>query len=284
MRNFVDLHIHSVASDGDLRPGEVVRHAEMRKLAAAALTDHDTLAGLGEAARAAAHLKVDFIPGVEISARFTGGTLHIIGLGIDPTCRTLQQVLRDLRTQRNRRNPRMIAKLRRLGMQISMHELQHLGVGLRGAEAVIGRLHMARVLCAKGYVGSVKEAFARYLGLGRPAFVDKERLAPPQAMQAVHAAGGAAILAHPPQLNYANSSQLDRIVRSLVHDGLDGLEVYHPDHTPRQTRAYLDLARRLGLLVSGGSDFHGPGKPEARLGRPRVPVAAVEQLLARAVP
>ena len=113
------------------------------------------------------------------------------------------------------------------------------------------------------------------------AFVDKERLAPAQAIEGIHGAGGVAVLAHPPQLKYGNLAQLDRIVRTLVSQGLDAIEVYHSDHTPDQTRWYLELARRLGLLVSGGSDFHGAGKPEVRLGRPKVPLVAVEPLLAR---
>lgn len=284
MRNFVDLHTHSRASDGDCPPGQVVRLAERRRLAAVALTDHDTLVGLPPAAAAAAELKVQFVAGVEISARFPDGTLHLLGLGIDPGSRPLRDVLAGLREQRDRRNPRMISKLRRLGVDISMAELEQLADRPSDSEPVLGRLHMARILCAKGHTRSVQEAFDRYLAHGRPAFVDKERLAPDEAMAAIHAAGGVAVLAHPPQLNYANSAQLDRIVRSLVADGLDGLEVYHSDHTDFQTRACLDLARRLGLLVSGGSDFHGSAKPDARLGRPPVPLAAVEQLLATVAP
>ena len=284
MRNFVDLHIHSVASDGDLAPAEVVHQAESKRLAAVALTDHDTLAGLAEAARAAAGLPVRFIPGVEISARFSGGTLHILGLGLDPASAVLTETLRGLVQQRNRRNPKMIAKLQALGVDVTMDELRQVAGGADSDTAVLGRLHMAKLICRKGYVRTVTDAFRRYLGYGAAAFVDKERLAPAQAVEAIHAAGGLAILAHPSQLKCANSAQLERAVRWLVGHGLDGVEVYHSDHTPAQTRAYLGLARRLGLLVAGGSDFHGFGKPEARLGRPRVPLAAVQQLLARLAP
>ncbi|KPK80670.1 MAG: hypothetical protein AMJ81_11630 [Phycisphaerae bacterium SM23_33] len=276
MRNFVDLHTHSAASDGTLPPAEVVWLAERKRLAAVALTDHDTADGLAEAARAARPLAVRFIPGIEISAQFTGGALHLVGLGIDPADRGLRAVLGQLMAARRQRNPRMIEKLRRLGVDITMAEVRALAGG-----AVVGRLHMAQVLCRKGRARTVQEAFGRYLGCGAPAFVDKERLTPRQALEGIHAAGGLGVLAHPPQLNYGNLAQLERIVRSLVRHGLDGLEVYHPDHTPDQTRWYLDLARRLGLLVAGGSDFHGAGKPEVRLGRPKVPLAAVEQLLAK---
>ncbi len=284
MRNFVDLHIHSVASDGDLTPAEVVQQAESKRLAAIALTDHDTLAGLAEAARAAAGLPVRFIPGVEISARFSGGTLHILGLGLDPASAVLTETLRDLLEQRNQRNPKMIAKLQALGVDVTMDQLRQVAGGADSDTAVLGRLHMAKLICQKGYARTVTEAFRRYLGYGAAAFVDKERLAPAQAVEAIHAAGGLAILAHPLQLQCANFAQLERAVRWLVGYGLDGVEVYHSDHSPAQTRAYLGLARRLSLLVTGGSDFHGSGKPEARLGRPRVPLAAVQQLLARVAP
>jgi len=280
MRNFVDLHTHSTASDGSLSAGEVVRHADRKRLAAVALTDHDGTAGLPEAARAAAGLGVRFVPGVEISAEFAGGTLHVVGLGIDPSGASLARLLGRMRDARDERNPRMIAKLRQLGIDISMAEVRRFARG-RGGGSVIGRLDMAGVLQVKGRVGSVAEAFERYLGPNAPGFVDKERLAPRQAIDAIRRAGGVAILAHPVHLNCPNARRLEQVVRSLARDGLDGIEVYHSDHTDAQTRQYLDLARRRGLLISGGSDFHGGPKPDVLLGRPKVPLAAVEQLLAK---
>lgn len=293
MRRFVDLHTHSTASDGDMPPAEVIRLAESRRLAAVALTDHDTVSGLSEARRAADSLTVQFVPGIEISAKFTGGLLHILGLGIDPTDRNLLETARLLREARNDRNPRMIARLQKLGMEISMDELFEFAFAspgrsgrrrvriTNGEPAVVGRLHMARLLVAKGYVRSVTEAFNRYLGRDGPAYIDKEKLAPRQAIEAIHSAGGVAILAHPVELRCNNNAMLTRVVRSMVRNGLDGIEVYHSSHNPIQTRAYLDLARREGLLISGGSDFHGSVKSSVKLGRPRVPREAVEQILAR---
>jgi predicted metal-dependent phosphoesterase TrpH len=146
---------------------------------------------------------------------------------------------------------------------------------------VISRLHVANVLVGKGCVKTVAEAFERYIGEGRPAYVDKERLTPSEAMAAIRAAGGVAVIAHPIHLGCANSAQLHHVVTTLMHDGAEGIEVYHSDHDDLHTRQYLDLARRLGLLVSGGSDYHGAGKPEVRLGRPAVPLAAAQQLLDR---
>jgi len=276
MRNFVDLHTHSSVSDGDRSPAEVVRLAEARRLAAVALTDHDTTAGLAEAAAAAEPLAVRFVPGVEISAKTRRGMLHVVGLGIDPARRGLQAVLRRVSDARRRRNPKMIAKLRALGVDISLAELRDFA----GGSESVGRLHMARLLCRKGHAASTADAFKRYLGVGGPAYVDKERLESADAIAAIHAAGGLAVLAHPVHLECANAAQLERIVRSFRHHGLDAIEVYHSDHTPAQTRLVLDLARRLGLMVSGGSDFHGGGKPGVGVGSPRTPRAAVEQLLA----
>ncbi len=289
MRRFVDLHTHSCASDGDLSPAQLVLQAERRRLAAVALTDHDTVSGLDQARRSAEGLPLRFVCGVELSAQYAPisgssgeGVLHILGLGIDPANGVLGRVLRDFREARRRRNPKMLARLRRLGIDVSMQELlETAGVAAADRESVVGRLHMARLMVRKGYVRDTREAFDRYLGAGRPAFVDKERFTAEQAIAAIHAAGGLAVLAHPVQLGADNAAQLRRFVRRLRGWGLDGIEAYHPDHSDQHTRQYLDLARREGLLVSGGSDYHGGAKPGVRLGRPRVPLAAVEQLLAR---
>ena len=277
MRNYVDLHTHSNVSDGQLRPAEVVRLAERKRLAAVALTDHDSVDGLAEAQAAARSLPIRFVPGVEISARFDGGTMHIVGLGIDPTNRRLRGVLARLERARDRRNPKMVAKLRAMGVDVTLEEWRELASDC----GMVGRLHMARLLCAKGYARDIVDAFRRYIGAGAPAFVDKELLTQRQAIEAIHAAGGLAVLAHPPELNYGSNARLERIVRSLIRDGLDGIEAIHSEHTPAQTRHYLALARRLGLLVSGGSDFHGPDQLANRVGLPRVPLAIAEQLLAR---
>ncbi len=276
MRNFVDLHTHSTASDGDCPPAELVRLAERKRLAAMALTDHDTTDGLAEAAEAAAPLALRFVPGLEISAEFPGGTMHVLALGVDPQSRGLRDTLDRLMAARNQRNPRIVARLRDMGVDISMPEVRDLAGG-----QLVSRVHMAAVLRKKGYARSADDAFARYIGSGAPAYVDKARLPPAVAIERIHAGGGLAFLAHPPQIGYGNIARLARIVRSLLAEGLDGIEAYHPDHTPEQTRHYLDLARRMKLLVAGGSDFHGAAKPDVRLGRPRVPLAAVEQLLAK---
>jgi len=285
MRRFVDLHTHSTASDGSVPPDELVRLAEARRLAAVALTDHDTTDGLAAAGmQARSFPKLMFVNGIECSGIFPSGTLHILGLGIDENDRQLRGLLQSLRAARRQRNPKIIAALQQLGVNIDMNDVMGVASDMRRGrrERIIGRLHIAETLRRKGYVRDHNEAFAKYIGTGAAAYVDKEHLTPRQVIAAIRSARGLAVLAHPVQLNCENRAQLDRVVRSLVTAGLEGIEAYHTDHTPAQTRAYLDLARRYGLAVTGGSDFHGEAKAKAILGRPRVPVAAVgEQLLER---
>lgn len=285
MRRFVDLHVHSSASDGQLAPAEVVRLAEGERLAAVALTDHDTVAGLWEAAAEAGQFpKLRFVPGVEVSARFSPGTLHILGLNIDPASRALRRLTEQLVSARRERNPRIIARLQALGLDVEMQDvLAEAGTGHGGPGGIVGRLHIARALMRKGYVAGVSEAFEKYIGGGAPAYFDKERLTPAEVIAAIHDAGGLAVLAHPVQLACEDRTGLERAVRDLTGAGLDGIEVYHSDHSPQQTRSYLDLALRLDLGVTGGSDFHGAAKPGVMLGRPLVPLAAINESFARAL-
>lgn len=276
-RRFVDLHTHSFYSDGLLSPEEIVDIAEQKKLAALALSDHDTTAGLAvAAARAQQYPNLHFVPGVEISAIFPTGTLHILGLGIDENTPALAELTAELRKAREQRNPKMLAKLREIGLDIDMEDvLACVAAATPSSQRVVGRLHMAEALRRKGYVRGVFEAFTKYLGESAPGYVDKERTPPTLAIDAIHAAGGAAVLAHPPLLQYENDAQLERILRQFIAVGLDGIECYHSDHTARQTRLYLDLAREFNLLISGGSDFHGPSKPDVQLGKPKVPLSVI---------
>ncbi len=278
MRDFVDLHTHSTASDGALRPDELVELADKKRLAAIALTDHDTTEGLPAAIIAARkYPELHFIPGVEISAQFPGGALHILGLGIQEDSAGLQEILRRLREAREQRNPKIIAKLQQLGLDIDISDVRAAARDIRAGEErqIIGRLHIAEALRRKHLVSSNTEAFAKYIGARGAAYVDKERLSPSSAIAAIREARGVPVLAHPAQLNCGNRAQLERIVRELISLGLEGLEVYHTDHTPQQTRGYLDLCRRYELLPTGGSDFHGLTKPEGALGRPRVPISII---------
>ncbi len=284
-RRFVDLHTHSTASDGTRSPAEVVALADEAGLAALALTDHDTTSGLAEARAAAADRPgLRLVPGVEVSARYTGGTMHILGLGIDENAPALRRLLASFIGARDDRNPKILAKLQAIGIDVDMDDVLGAAESFDPGRAhVIGRMHIAEAIRVKGYAQSIQDAFARYLGNGGAAFVDKERLEPREVIEGIVAGGGAAVLAHPVQLNLRDGQELEDYVRRLAAAGLGGIEVYHPDHSPERTRRYLDLARRLGLLVTGGSDFHGTAKPGVSLGRPKVPLAAVTGPLAEMV-
>lgn len=278
MRNFVDLHTHSSASDGTFAPAEVIALAERRRLAAVAVTDHDTIDGLAEAAQAARQFPdLRLIPGIEISALFTGGTLHILGLGIDPAAPALAELTARLRAAREDRNPRILEILAGMGRPVTMDEVlaQVRRLPAQSSRRVVGRVHIAQAMVRRGYVKDLAQAFDQYLGDDAPAYVDKERMAPQEAIAAIVRSGGAAVLAHPPQLNCQNVAQLERIVRDLMRHGLGGIEAYHSDNTPQQTRMYLDLALKHKLGICGGSDFHGGSKSAVHLGTPRVPRSVI---------
>jgi len=276
MRRSIDLHTHSNASDGRNAPAEVIALADAASLAAVALTDHDTTAGLDEAIAAAEdYPDLQFVRGIELSAKFHWGMLHILGLAIDHRDKELTALTDRLIESRNERNPRILERLGEMGMDVQMSDVLDTlsGASAKSQRPVVGRMHIGEAMRRKGYVKSTAEAFDRYIGNSGSAFVDKERLAPREVAHAVHHAGGLAVLAHPAHLDYANSAQLERLVRGLVDSGIDGIEVSHPDHSAFQTRSYLQLARRLGLAAVGGSDYHGAAKPHVQIGRPRVSLA-----------
>ena len=259
---YVDLHCHSTASDGTFAPSEVVALAVSSGLSALALTDHDTIAGVSEAAEAARKAGLDFLPGIEISCDVPRPqTMHLLGYGVDPLSPILHDLTRRLLQGRNDRNPRIIEKLNELGVAISMQEIE----AEAGGE-VVGRPHIAAVLMRKGYVGSIKQAFDKYLAQGGAAYFDKERLTAQQAIGLVRQSGGIPVLAHPVQLRTENDAQLERIVKDLKDVGLAGLEVIHSDHDAALVEKYSRLADRFSLLKTGGSDFHGTNKKDIRLG------------------
>jgi predicted metal-dependent phosphoesterase TrpH len=261
-QGFVDLHCHSTASDGTLPPREVVRLAKQSGLSALALTDHDTVAGIADAADEARSLGIDFLAGIEISAEFPRpGTMHILGYGVDPNNPALKSLTETLIAGRDNRNPRIVEKLNEMGVVVSMAEWE--------AEAkgnVLGRPQLAAILLRKGYVSSIKQAFDKYIGQGAPAYFDKERLTPKEALSRIRRAGGLPVLAHPVQLRTTNSAELDRVVKDLVDQGLTGLEVIHSDHRDATIAELEALAKRYDLLPTGGSDFHGSNKPKIQLG------------------
>ncbi|MFW6061663.1 MAG: PHP domain-containing protein [Planctomycetota bacterium] len=280
MRRFIDLHTHSNASDGALAPAQVVQRADEEKLAALALTDHDTTAGLAAAQAAAEQLdELSFVPGVEVSARSEVGSMHLLGYGFELGHPALEGLLEQLRVSRQRRNPRMVQRLQELGVDLTMDDVRQVAAE-RGGGELISRLHIAEAIRRAGHASSTQQAFERYVGKGAAAYVEKDYRPPSEVIDALHAAGGLAVLAHPVHLDYRNRRHLETILRDLMDAGLDGIEVYHSDHPPEHVRIYLSLARRLGLAITGGSDFHGPTKPNVTVGRPRTPLAAVGKRLA----
>ncbi len=258
----IDLHTHSTASDGSYHPRELVQLAAREGLKALAITDHDTTAGNSEALAASSELGVEFVPGVEISADSTFGTLHIVGLYIHPEDGPMEATLRELRQYRDQRNRKMIKICQNLGMDITLEQL-----AMEAGGDLIGRPHFASLMVKKGVVKSYQEAFDVYLKTGGKAYLDKKRLASDQAIAMIKNAGGLPILAHPFVIRQKDPGHFESRLRTLIDQGLRGIEVYYSDHSRGEEAYFGDLARRYNLLVSGGTDFHGAVKPNLSLGR-----------------
>lgn len=276
----VDLHLHTTCSDGSLTPAEVVAYALTRKVAAIAVTDHDSVAGNEEAVRVGRERGLPVVPGVEISSHWNGVTFHLLGYGLTRLTDRVRQAFDFLVESRAQRNPRMIERLRALGVDITLEE-----VLAEAGDSVVGRPHFARVLLRKRAVGSTQEAFDRYLGRGAAAYVNKERLTPAQSAELIREAGGVMVLAHPGILEEERPGALPMVLEHLLTLGLAGIEAHYSRHTPDQTARYGELARRHGLLVTGGSDFHRPGEGGPDLGtgygRLHVPDSCYRDLLER---
>lgn len=257
----IDLHTHSIFSDGTLTPEELVSAAVAARLQAIALTDHDTTEGLPRFLAATMVRGIRGVPGVEISAEYHPGAMHILGYFFDPGHPVLQQRLAQLRAGRTERNHQIMDKLQALGLELTWDEVH----ALAGGE-VVGRPHIARALIARGHVKDKGEAFGKLLARGRPAYAERFRLSPTDSIQMIRAAGGVAVLAHPCSLKLGQK-QLRALLQELREAGLGGVEVYHSEHNASQTRTYLRLANDLGLACTGGSDFHGTLMPDIKLGR-----------------
>lgn len=276
----LDLHLHTTHSDGSCTPTEIIGLAHQAGVTALAITDHDITTGVAEAVAAGQECGIEVIPGVEISALADNSELHILGYFFDRQDSDLLGHLKTLRSARHRRNPLIIERLQTLGIDITYDEVR----ALAGTDS-IGRPHIARVLMDKQVVPSAKEAFDRFLAEGKPAYVPRELPSPAEAIRWIKAARGLAVLAHPTWVKAGEQSLLD-LVRRLKADGLDGVEVYYSTHTARQTREYLSLAQQLGLLVTGGSDFHGLTKPDIEVGIGKgtlhIPVSLLSKMKAAA--
>ncbi|MGD9124741.1 MAG: PHP domain-containing protein [Desulfarculaceae bacterium] len=277
----IDLHTHTTASDGSLTPSQLVAAAKEAGLKAVAITDHDNISGLEEALAAGAELGLEVIPGVEISVEGEQkGGIHVVGLFLDHRRAALGEGLERLQQARAQRNPQIAARLQELGMDITMEQvLQYAGRGQ------VGRPHFAQALIEGGYVQNRQEAFGRFLAADKPAYVPKFRFSPPEALSLLRGAGAVPILAHPGLLNLP-WAELEALLRQLIGQGLEGLEAYYSEHDQATTQRLVSLAARLGLVVSGGSDFHGLPKPDISLGRGkgdmRIPYSLLTALKQRA--
>ena len=269
----IDLHLHTTHSDGSFSPREVLEFAKRANVTALAITDHDITTGIPDATATGQELGIEVIPGVEISSRFGESELHMLGYFLRWTDPTLNQRMASLRESRHTRNPRIIQRLNDLGIDISYGVVR----ALAGTESV-GRPHIARVLMEKKVVTSAKEAFDRFLADGRPAYVERELPEPAEDVRWIREAGGVAVLAHPTWVR-TSAEGLATLIRQLKDYGLGGMEVHYSTHTPSQTSEYLDLAKRYGLLVTGGSDFHGVTMPDIEVGIGRGELKVSEKLL-----
>lgn len=276
----VDLHAHTTASDGSYAPRDLVELAKKRGLSAVGVTDHDTLGGWDEAVAAGAELGVEIVPGVELSTAYPGGRFHILGYYIARESR-LGDELRELQRERANRNDIIIENLTRLGVPVTWEAVR----SYAGPDGVIGRPHFARALMDAGHVSSTQEAFDRFLADGAPAYATKKVLTPAQAIALIHEAGGVAIWAHPTRSKDVSHTHLEARLRDLLEAGLDGLETYYAAYTPEEQAWCEQMARKYGILGTGGSDFHGVSKPDIHLGRVRdgvgVPVGVLDALKAK---
>ena len=257
-----DLHLHTTCSDGTLSPRELIGLAKENGLTCVAVTDHDTLAGIPEAQDEGDQIGVEVISGVEVSVKFEPGTLHILGYFVDPTSQKLTEGLLETQTARKLRNPKIIERLKSLGIDISLEEVEQEAGG-----GQVGRPHFARVMLRKGYVKTAKEAFDRYLAKGAQAYVDKRTISSEQAVEMIEDSGGIAVIAHPKQMKLdSEPKRLAAEIKRLCSEGMKGIEVYSSCQSKTEAARYRELAKQFGLVITGGSDFHGSTKPDIQPG------------------
>ena len=284
----IDLHIHSSASDGTLSPSEILNRAQDLNLKAIAITDHDTVEGSRAVLRLGIPPTIEFLTGVEISAAppqgfSVFGSFHILGYAIQLDHPLLNDMLKKQQKARRDRNPEILKRLCGRGVNIDMEELL-----AEFPNGQLGRPHIAQLMVRKRFVQSIDEAFDEYIGKGKPAYVEKFSLGSETAIDMIRQAGGVSVLAHPSILKIQNRETFEALMFSLKKMGLRGLEVYYPGHTREDTDFFADLSKRHGLLMTGGTDFHGAVNPDIEMGAGngnfRVPYELYENLLKNCQP
>lgn len=276
----IDLHTHSTASDGTLTPRALVDLAAAKGLEALALTDHDTLAGIPEAAERARQVELTFVPGIELGASCDGlRDIHVLGYYVVPGDLRLAGALSWLRSCRWTRAQRIVARLNELGVDLTFDQVRN-----HVTSDSVGRPHVARALVEAGHASSLGEAFRRWLVPGAPAYVEKPHLTMRQVIDLIRGVGGIAVLAHPATLKL-DPNELRGLLLTLSDQGLQGIEAHWSKHEWAEACLYEEMANRLGLLVTGGSDFHGSSKPEIELGlgagKRKLPLQMFKQLQQR---
>ncbi len=257
---YIDLHIHTTASDGSCTPVQVVEMAADIGLEGIAITDHDSVSGVVPAAEAAKHFALELVPGIELSSEFEGREIHILGYFIDIASEPLFKAAAWSVDDRNKRNEKMISMLRRDGYNLSIDELRE-----KNPCSVLGRPHIAQGLVEIGAAASVKDAFRNFLGEGGKYYLPRHYLSMERAVGAIRAAGGAAVIAHPLLYRF-DDKKLRRMISCGKSLGVVGLEAEYSRFTKREQSSLKNLAKSYGLIYTGGSDFHGSGKPDIKIG------------------
>ncbi len=272
--NYIDLHVHSSASDGSFTPAEVVELAKNAALSEFALTDHDTVDGVEQAIEHANNIGgITVIPGIELSCYYGKREIHIVGLFVDYKDSYFLSELQKLKDAREARNERMVQNFVNAGIELTVEELKH-----GNPNSVITRAHFARVLVEKGYCKDKNEAFDKYLGIGCPFYLPKPKVTPEHVLKLIQTAGGTAILAHPYSYKFSKS-EVETLLDYLIPLGLAGMECYYSTYDNGQVQELRSMALTKGLLVSGGSDFHGVVKPDISIGTGRGNLKVPEKLL-----
>lgn len=264
---FADLHLHTVYSDGTYTPQELLVEASKQGLAAIAVVDHDTVAGIEPTLNIAEEKNIEVLPGTELSVEYDGLEVHILGYLIDYKSHYLIEKLNELKQIRIERIYKIVGKLKDMGMGLTAESVFEIA-----KQGTPGRLHIARAMAKQGLVGSLGEAFQKFIGDRCPAYVCGFKFSPQEAIKLIRDVGGIPVLAHPYILNR------DELITQFVDYGLMGLEVYYPEHTQSMVNFYLNLAKKFNLLVTGGSDCHGNAKPEVKIGSIKIPYELVEKL------
>lgn len=264
---FADLHIHTNKSDSTFSPEEVVKYAAKAGLDAIAITDHDSVAAIPLVQEYALNYNIEVIPGIEFSSDLDGEEVHILGYFIDNTNSWFLEKLKFLQETRIKRAMQIIEKLNELHIDINMKDILNIS-----GDGAIGRMHIARALMNKKYVRSIPDAFQKYIGKGKYAYVTKYRITPKEAIEIIKQLNGISVLAHPQLMNN------DAIILKLIQQGIQGIEVYHSDHTAKGTKKYLALATKHNLHITGGSDCHGIGKGKILIGTIKIPYELVQKL------